>query len=272
MIKKADFKRSLAAWAEQERRASDDHPTAAALDDYRRGVLPPAAKEELKEHLVLCHPCFDQVRDLDAFHRVRSADGGPASRSPAVADFETAAFWRTLRPRLEARPATPAVRRPGGRRSGAWRLPAAVAASVLVTALGFSFWVGSQHRALAASEARLAALQAPRPNARIYDLYVDTSERSGENRPQPVEVAAGSMLILTPRDAGDYPEVAVEIYDAAGSQAWAGSGFAADPVDGSFTLWLPPELLPPGDYRVRLVGRGADTSELIEEYEVRMVR
>ncbi len=257
---KADFKRSLAAWAEEEGRASDRHPPDETLRDYRAGLLAPADREPVEEHLALCRPCFDLAADLGAFSRARRAAGEPTA---AVADFEAAAFWRTLRPRLAAPPRS--------RRAGAWRLPTAVAASVLVTALGFSFWVNSQQRALAASEARIAALETPRPNTRIYDLYLDTSERSGDSRPQPVEVPAGSMLILTPHDAGDYPQYDVEILDATGSSVWAGSGFAADPADGTFTLWLPPEFLTPGEYRVRLVGRGPDTSELIEEYGMRMV-
>ena len=265
-MEKADFKRSLAVWAEEEGRASDGHPSIETLRDGRAGLLAPKEKESLEEHLVACRQCFDLAQDLEAFSQARQAAAGPP---PEVADFETAAFWRTLRPRLEV-PSEPTVVQPPTHRRGVWRLPTAVAASVLLTALGFSFWVGSQHRALAESEVRIAALEKPRPNTRIYDLYLDTSERSGESSPQPVEVPAGSMLILTPHDTGVYPGYAVEIHDSEG-KVWADDGFAADPADGTFTLWLPPDFLPPGEYRVRLLGRGAETDELIEEYGVRMV-
>ena len=78
------------------------------------------------------------------------------------------------------------------------------------------------------------------------------------------------MLILTPHDPGEHSDYAVEILDSAGARAWTGRGFRADPEDGTFTLWLPPDFLPPGEYRVRLLGGDADPGELVEEYVVRL--
>ena len=270
-MNQVDFERSLAAWVE-ERRASGQHSTVETLDAYRAGRLGPQQREGVREHLVLCRQCFDLLQDLEVFASARRS----ASRPPAeVADFETAAFWHALRPRLETVAEEPSASRRRPKEPAVWRLPAAVAASVLVTALGFSFWIADRERALATSERQLAELQVPRPNTRIYDLYLDTSERSGESRPQPVEVPPGSMLILTPQssqDPGEHSGYAVEILDSAGARAWTGRGFRADPEDGTFTLWLPPDFLPPGEYRVRLLGGDADPSELIEEYVVRMAR
>jgi hypothetical protein len=268
MMNKIDFRQALTAWVEEEGRASGGHPDAETLRDYRDGLLAPDEEAPVDEHLLACRQCFGLAQDLAAFFQARRAAAGPPA---AVADFESAAFWRALRPRLPPREAPAERRRAAGAVAKRWHLPVAVAASVLLTALGFSFWMADQQRALAANEVRMAALQAPRPNTRIYDLFLDTSERSGESQPQPVALPAGSMLLLTPRDFGDFPGYAVEILDAGGKRAWAGGGFAPDPEDGTLTLWLPPDFLEPGEYRVRLLGGDADSGELIEEYVVQMV-
>jgi len=179
--------------------------------------------------------------ELAAFER--------AARGAQPADFETAASWRALRPRLEPR---------------RWQLPPALAALLLVAVAGSSGWyLGRQGPS--------AGLSEPRPNARVVDLFGEASRRTPDGRPQVVAVAdAGVLLVLTPAVVPEAPSYKARILDAGGEQVRMVPGLAPHPADQTFTLFLPPGALPDGVYRIELFAGGS--AEPIAAYRVRWMR
>ncbi len=260
--KAIDFKVVFNAWAG----ATDpgEHLADEVLRDYLTGGLEPAEREGVQDHLILCRSCLELVDDLKAFSA--AADPRPDS---APADFEAAAFWRTLRPRLESgerQAEEQTVERPVNSRSATagWRTPALLAASLAVAVLGITSLNQSR---------TIAELRSPRANVDIYDLYLDTSERSGSgSASERVLSPSAGMILFTPRDPGDYPDYEVTILDDGGHRVWSDRGFVSDPDDGSFSLWLPPDYLASGEYKVRLSGVDGGDAELIEEYVLQIER
>jgi hypothetical protein len=288
--KASDFKTAFAAMMRAEPSVADGHPTIDELIAYRAGELPATERERLQEHLAACKECFEELRELDAFAAVPTAEA--AVSGSGVVDFEVAAFWRQLRPQLALEPGSeeePSTPEPTVAATGStpstvtvrripattplWRRPAAIAASFLVTVVGLGALLLLQQHRLADQGQTIAELTRPRPNPEIFDLYPDGSERSGAaSEIRSFEGPAGATLIITPREPGDYPDYRVEIVDADGEEVWSGSGFEKHPVDGTFSLWLPPGAFPPGEYRVRLSGVAGGSSELLEEYVVHLSR
>lgn len=272
-----DFRTMLAAWADAEKGASGGHPSARELSDYRTGRLAAADQRRVADHVVLCRQCFDALPDLAAFEEAA------ADRDSVPADFEAAAFWRTLQPRLEdlrdaeapevaERAAAGRVSQEEPRRRAAagyrrWGVPAALAVSLVAAVLGWTAW--TQHRTVKEHEQTIAEFRAPRPNVEIYDLFEDTSVRSGAVSSESVEASEPATLILTPQDPGAFADYEVRILDGSEELKWSRRGFRKDPEDETFSLLLPPGFLTPGEYRVQLWGLEAgEEARLIEEYVV----
>ncbi len=260
--KPMDFKGAFKAWVGTV--DPGEHPADETLRDYALGRLEPAEKEHVQEHLVHCRSCLDLFRDLRAF----SSSAEPSAEAK-VANFEAAAFWRTLQSRLEE--SEPEVAKPAAvasrtlpRRARGWQIPALLAACLAFVALGVTSLQQGK---------TIAELRNPRANVDIHDLYLDTSERSGVGPvAEKVLSPAAGLILFTPRDPGEYEDYRVTILDDGGGEVWSDHGFVADPDDGSFTLWLPPGFLAPGDYAVRLFGIGSSGAETIEEYGLRIKR
>jgi len=107
--KAIDFNVAFGAWAGAADRG--EHLADEVLRDFQAGRLEAAEKARVQDHLAVCRDCLDLWKDLRAF----SVAAAPRQETPA--DFEAAAFWRTLRPGRES------ARRPG---SGSPRAPRAV--------------------------------------------------------------------------------------------------------------------------------------------------
>jgi hypothetical protein len=258
--KAIDFKVAVGVWAGAADRG--EHLADEVLRDFQAGRLEPVEKDRVLDHVARCRDCLDLVNDLRAF----SAAALPRAET-AAADFEAAAFWRTLRPRLEREPPetleVAAVARPA-RSGGGWRTPALLAAALAVAALGITSLQQSR---------TISELRRPRANVEVYDLYLDTSERSGTGpAPERVLSPSAGVIVFTPRDPGSHADYEVAIVDPGGGRVWAARGFVADPDDGSFSLWLPPGFLSAGEYAVRLSGIDGGDSELIEEYALHVER
>ena len=258
--KAIDFNVAFGAWAGAADRG--EHLADEVLRDFQAGRLEAAEKARVQDHLAVCRDCLDLWKDLRAF----SVAAAPRQETPA--DFEAAAFWRTLRPGRESAGSEAGERiaaGPASRTAGAgWRTPAMLAASLAVAALGITSLNQSR---------TIAELRDPRANVEIYDLYLDTSERSGAGpaKERVLSPSAG-MILFTPRDPGSHADYEVAILDAEGQRVWGDRGFVADPDDGSFSLWLPPGYLEPGDYAVRLSGVDGGDPKLIEEYALHIER
>jgi hypothetical protein len=181
----------------------------------------------------------------------RAAEFERAVREPQPLDFETAASWRALRPRLEPR---------------RWYVPPALAAALLLALVGSSTW-------FLARQGFVHDRGAPRPNAAVVDLVADASRRTGiGGEPQEVvDAGGGATLVLTPDAVLDEPAYELVILDAGGSVIWTVPGLEPHPADQTFTVFLPPGSLLPGVYRIELFGTGSDRTEPVATYRIRWV-
>jgi len=252
---RADFKTSFIALLDATQKASDAHPSDGELIAYHEGELSTEERAPLRDHLVECRQCFELLRDLESF----SAATRRAPEAPAK--LEEAAFWRTLKPQLAASGPPPGLRPV----RTWWQVPAAMAATFILTVMGFSGWIAS----------RQVSQHQPRPNVVLYDLVENTSERTGRvNRPLEIMSDDESILILTPDSGLVHGGYQLRILDAEGKLVSVVEGLEKDSRDETFTLRLPPDFLPPGAYRVELYGRGGGgggSEELIADYRIQVV-
>ncbi|HRC86894.1 MAG TPA: zf-HC2 domain-containing protein [Thermoanaerobaculia bacterium] len=244
-----DFKSAFVDLLDAEAVESEHHPEPELLARLHRGELAGEQAEALREHLIGCRPCFARYHSPEAF-----AAPGPGS------DFELAAFWRSLRPRLmEARQEKAPHRA---------RWPLALAAGLALACLGLAFWALLAQSHLAASRRQLAELAGPQANARIYDLKPVGSMRGGSGAP--LEVPQGGFtLLLAPQGSPSGATYSLVIQDAAGREVQLIRGLAPDTEDGTLAVWLPRGLLAPGKYRLELYRDGEPAPrERVGEYHL----
>lgn len=233
--------------------AQKPHPAPEELLDYHLGDLAAADRERLQDHLVLCAACSRAVLDLDSFPHV-----DPARETDRLSEFELAADWKRFRERAFAKPA--AAARP--------RLAWALAASLLVAALGLSLW-GARLRE------QVRELSGPRADVFVADLVPLGSEVRGPESVEVVRVPAWAdrvLLILNLAGRPAYPEYEARVLGPGGSAVWSLGGLRPSP-DGTFALEVPADLLEGGAHRIRLLGirdGGAGGAELVAEYGVRL--
>jgi len=223
-----DFKTAFAALVDEM--ADEAHPTDDELVAYHAGELPGQRRSAVEEHLLTCRECFALVRDLKSFSDAER--GAP----PAPADFETAAFYRTLKRSL------------GDRRRN---VLAALAAAFGVATLGLTLWAVSQQRTMTAQEESIARLSAIQPNVAFHDFLPD--RRDGSSAVPEVLSGSGAILILVPESSSAAESFEARILDdATDSLVRTVRNLKQDPRDGTFTLWLPPHALAPGEYRIEI--------------------
>ncbi|HEX5718904.1 MAG TPA: zf-HC2 domain-containing protein [Thermoanaerobaculia bacterium] len=134
-----------------------DHAGTKRLIAYREGTLPEAEREALQEHLSLCPRCTGLLRDLRDFE---AAAAGAVETGPEPLRQEA---WESLVRRLPRETKTPPAVRPvptlPARRQPVASWVYAVAAALLLAAVGFSIWsavmVRQERRRLADLEQRL---------------------------------------------------------------------------------------------------------------------
>ncbi len=134
-----------------------DHAGTKRLIAYREGTLSEAEREALQEHLSLCPRCTGLLRDLRAFE---SASAGAVEPGPEPLRQEA---WEALVRRLPRETRMPPAVRPVAtlpvRRQPVASWVYAVAAALLLAAIGFSIWsavvIRQERRRLADLEQRL---------------------------------------------------------------------------------------------------------------------
>lgn len=228
-----------------------DHPSPDRWLAYHRGELPADEEENLQEHLARCRDCFDLAEGAAAFAQTDEEAG-------AGQEVETAALWRLLRPQLGPLPdnvrAISAATAPKPVREK--RLPPyALAASFFIALVGLTAWNLYQRSAL-------ETLQAPQPNAPIFDLSADERLPGQE----PTVMAGPRMLVFHPD-----PELAayrLVIRDAATGGELSSHELRPD-EDFALTLYLPD--LRPGRYRLELSdGSGGQAGTVFETHLLRV--
>jgi putative zinc finger protein len=232
-----------------------DHPSPDQWLAYQRGELPAAEEARLQEHLARCRDCFDLAEGAAAFIQ-------PDKAPDAGQEVGTAALWRLLRQQIDSgsAPLPDKIREtPAGPPSQPVREmrrpPYALAASFFVALVGLTAWSLYQWNAL-------ESLQAPQPNAPIFDFS------AGERVPgQELTVPAGPrMLVFHP--AEELPAYRLVIRDAATGRELSSSELRLD-QDFALTLYLP--ALRPGRYRVELSdGSGGRAGRALETHRLRV--
>lgn len=240
-----DFTTALRlALAERPARGGE-HPLPETLVAYHHDRLPPAEADALQEHLAACRSCADLVLELAQF---TAAEPTETSAGPEHADD-----WHLLAERLrresadsspfpaDAPPAVAAIER---RRRRPVRFAYALAAALAFATIGLALWV-------AALRGELATLREPVLNVSIVNLEPAGFTRGGEAA---ATAAAGERFVAIlnppsfPRDVAHR----VEVLDAGGRRLWSADGLSPTEA-GNFHLELTRRLLPPGEYRLRLL-------------------
>ncbi len=233
-----------AALAETAGHRADDHPQLDELGDYLAGALAPAGEARVQDHLVACRDCTGRLLDLESL----SAPGPQAAEG--VADLALAAAWREQKTRI-------ADLENAHRRRRIQRWVSAVAASFFVATVGLSVHVSQLRRTIAGLEA---------PTANVVTAYLEPSTTRSTTAPVTLTVGEGQRLavfFLTPPTAPAFASYDVEVLGAAGSRVLQVSGLELSELD-NLRAGIPLELMPAGDYEVRLYGVDGEHREQLQ--------
>jgi len=237
-----------------ENRFSGVHPTADELLGYADNELDPEAGEGIRNHLEGCTECRELVEDLAAY-----PDLEPPGDAYRVDEEERRATLGGLRTRLlgsrarqgraeEGEPAkvlafspAPATAAPGPARALRWWSLAA--AAVVVLALGWGL-----DRQLRLSETE-ALLRQARANAEVVQL-VPSDDRMRSPEASASALGTGGVTVVL---EGLFPTrvFAGEIRSPDGNIVLRIEGL--EPRTLGIQFYLPPQSLPAGAYRVRLI-------------------
>lgn len=227
--------------------ALDRHPDAATWVAYCRRQLPEGQAAALASHLAICSACCELVLDFEAFQP--EDEGAPDEEPEESKPAPSMRFAAEAPPTAEAPvvPFAPRRRvRGGGPRQG-W-LVAASLSGVLVSAF-LAYQAGLRSRP---SE--------PRKNVPLFDLQAVGSTRDGAQRVPEIRLPEGvgsALLLLNPASDPTGKRFGARIVNDEGTLLWYSEGLT--PVVGpAFTVELPRGFLPPGRYRLELLGLDDD--------------
>lgn len=238
-----------------------DHPTREKLIAYCQGELSPEENEAIEAHLAWCREDADFVL---AFREVSGMDS-----SEEESEEELDAAWSDFMERQGPAPAAPRppaspleVRARGtGRR---FRMPLALAASLLVAAVSTAGWIAS----LARSGRPPVALA----NGQIVDLGATDEERAAGTEIKEITLQqdeASLTVILHPtRDltAGDY---SAALLTRDGRELWQDAVRPAE-LD-TFHVTFPRESLPAGEYVLELRKGSEGHAEVVDRFPLRIL-
>lgn len=232
------------------------HPSHDELHAYAAGALDAAERDPIEDHLALCRECARTILDL----AVLAEEEPEELAKERLPESRLAAEWERLR--SAAVPASP-VRRLVAATSPA--LPYALAATLLL-AFGLGWWtirLGEEVR----------QLSAPRSDVWVADLVPTGSgsplERGENEAVRPPSWANRIVLILAFAGPASHPEYGIELASADGKPIWSRQGLRPGP-EGTFTLEVPRQWLPPGSYRIRLVGQRDAMAQEVARYDLRI--
>jgi hypothetical protein len=250
-------------------------PIAAGDDVLRRyllGRLSPEARESVEQRIFSDDQVFWERLCLEEEQLIDEYAAGQLDEA-ARADFERhflctderrtkLAFVRALREH---------VAREGSKARSAWdwlRLPVAaprwalVAAATVMLAVPTAVW-------------RFAGAGGPRTEVSTW-LSTELVRAGGEVARVRIP-ASGCQLIRLHMDLGsiDYPFYRATLHEVTGGEVWAQGQLKASRIDGrdGVAVTLPCDLLPEGDYHVRLHGLPPDGAPVrLHRYDVRVLR
>lgn len=260
--------------AEEATRAVTDHPEPEELVDYQEGRLAEEEAKQVRQHLVACSKCAQEVLDLETFDFDNPED---AELRPSAA--ETTEAWVTFQRQsteevrgarvldmargMPAPPTASTVQR-------GLKLWAPLAASILIALTGLGFWIaGIAERGHSATPIQFEASA----NPYVFDLLPDgEGHRRNASTSREVVVPAGMDLLIPRLNLGDqtpYATYRAEILDAAGTPIWSQSELRRQPA-GQFIVLVKRASLPVGEYRFRLVGLTDGEETVLATYSFRL--
>lgn len=214
----------IAALAEEARSVAsgEPEPTPEVLLDYLAGRLPPAEEQRVARQLAADPAAARTLLDLA---EIEAAGAGAGERPTEVA---AVAGWRGFRDRwLPNAPARPQ------RLAALWP---AIAASLLVTTMGFGSWAW-----------RLQGLL-QRPIANLASLELSSTDRAAGEPVLELPSGAPLRLVLAPDER--CPDYAAEVEGPRSGDHQTIEGLERN-ERGQLTFLLRPE---PGVYRLHLLG------------------
>jgi hypothetical protein len=241
------------------------------------GEMTRPERERLADHLSACSEC---TREYQTIRSLRTWSHRAGGEEPETEQPES-----TRRGLILMRRTAPIL----------W----AVAASLMIAAVGLSFWIiplrresqrlaatlAARDRAIAESRRQLSEeagqiaqlrrevsiFSQPQLNAPILDLDPKGSVRGlSAQDPQTLRVPATAnvfTLVLNTSGQRAFPDYSLVILDGTGKVIWAGGGLHKSPSN-TFTVALPSRLAPAGLYRIKLYGLRSNRKELLEDYRI----
>lgn len=244
MAEKSEWQEANRELIAEERRRLGDPPTAEEMLAFRRGELPEAEEERIRD-LLAAYPELARMYSAPAPEAPRPGD------PDHVSDEQIARGWKALQQRLPARR--------GGVLSS--YIPTAVAAAMAL--ICFGLFVQAESRA------RYYAQQGkmPRMLAAAQELDPD-----GSRGPR-----AGTMLrkdgeayLLKPRLINQvrHPHYQLELQDARGKVLWTNRSAQPD-EDDAFQIVVPHSFLGEGEtYRLIIFGVDGETRQTAGSYDL----
>jgi len=215
-----------------------EHPDPDRLHAYHAGELTSEEDLEVQEHLAVCGHCTELLLDIQCF----TAPLGP--EEAGLTEFERAAGWRLLRPRLDQDGFFSRGRRPRHR-------VAAVAALFLLAVLGLSVY-------------NLRRLAEPERSQSLEPL---NSHRGGPSEVEEVKLPV--RLVLRSPAETPFPEYRAEIHDFQGQTVRKVPRLRQN-VSFEVELKLYRGDLQQGEYRLDLLGLRNGRPERVAEYGFRI--
>jgi hypothetical protein len=238
---KAPIEPALKALAERARQDLSGHLDADELVAYHERRLGEEQTASVRDHLALCAECGGLYLDLISFSAEEEA--------PCLTEGQIEDAWRSLAPRLAARPLpTRPQREPRRGRAVRHTLPWALAATLLLALTGQWVRIGDLRQQLEDQK-----------NASLTVLHGVEASRGagGSSAPKPQRVSLPGNLALddTLIELGQYE---YRIVPAEGGEEIL-SGKQNAQERGVVRIFLKRGSLPPGRYRLRLSKPGETT-------------
>ena len=231
-----------------------DHPAPEKLSAYQANELSPEEEDAIQEHLAHCTLCTGLLLDLQRFLDPPSED----RPREGVADFETAAEWRELREKLRVK-APPAVRKRSPLRGISGMQGFAAVLALFLVAM--TIQIVMLERELAQPISNLT------PTTTIEAQGV---KKGTQGVAEPTPFRLGQVVAFDTHSPRSYTQFRLIFRDKEGGVRRIVE--ASENAEGMIALFLPRRFLTPGIYKVQVLGLEGTSSDLIKEFDIRILR
>lgn len=129
------------------------------------------------------------------------------------------------------------------------------------------------NREIASLKSQVEELSSPQINIPVLEvLPQEMTERGERDRVNQLQIPRGSRavtLILNSQSAVESKSYSLEILDARRNVVWSRQGLTRHST-GDYTVSVPAELLPPGNYTFNVYGRMNGGSQKVESYRIQI--